>query len=232
MLTKIPVAGVAWLVGQYATGFERLGYEVYYVEAHARTPSMFMTHEARRRHRRGRQRTSAGIAERFGLGDRWAFQALHEHGRCYGMSAEQLDRLYRDAALIVNMHGGTLPLPEHAATDRLVFLGHRPGRGRARASSGATERALEFLDQHVAFFTWGLNFGNPDCGLPWARPVHRSSPARHPWSSTSGTTMSSPTVRPSRRSGTGVSPTATSGTRAGSTAGASTSSSSRSSTCR
>ena len=28
MLTRIPVAGVAWLVGQYMSGFERLGYEV------------------------------------------------------------------------------------------------------------------------------------------------------------------------------------------------------------
>jgi hypothetical protein len=41
MLTKIPVGGVAWLVGQYAIGFQRLGFDVYYVEAHARTPSMF-----------------------------------------------------------------------------------------------------------------------------------------------------------------------------------------------
>jgi hypothetical protein len=43
MLSKIPVPGVSWLIGQYATGFERLGFDVYYVEAHARMPSMFMT---------------------------------------------------------------------------------------------------------------------------------------------------------------------------------------------
>ena len=126
MLTKIPVGGVAWLVGQYAAGFERLGYEVYYVEAHARTPSMFMTHDATTTAPASAAEYIAGIAERFGLEDRWAFQALHEDGRCFGMSAEQLDRLYRDAALIINMHGGTLPLPEHAATDRLVFLGTDP----------------------------------------------------------------------------------------------------------
>jgi ATP-binding cassette subfamily B protein len=168
MLTKIPVGGVGWLVGQYATGFERLGYEVYYVEAHARTPSMFMTHE--RDDAAGKAAAYiARIADRFGLGDRWAFQALHENGRCYGMSAEQLDQLYRDAALIVNMHGGTLPLPEHAATERLVFLGTDPVEVELEIERG-DERALEFLDQHTAFFTWGLNFGNPDCELPWASP--------------------------------------------------------------
>jgi GT2 family glycosyltransferase len=168
MLTKIPVGGVGWLVGQYATGFERLGYEVYYVEAHARTPSMFMTHE--RDDAAGKAAAYvASIAERFGLGDRWAFQALHENGRTYGMSEERLDRLYRDAALIINMHGGTLPLPEHAATERLVFLGTDPVEVELEVERG-DERAIEFLERHSAFFTWGLNFGNPGCELPWARP--------------------------------------------------------------
>ena len=85
------------------------------------------------------------------------------------MSAEQLDALYRDAALIINMHGGTLPLPEHAATDRLIFLGTDPVEVELEVERGE-KHALEFLDQHVAHFTWGLNYGNPDCGLPWARP--------------------------------------------------------------
>ena len=167
MLSKIPVPGPAWLVGHYATGFERLGYEVYYVEAHALAPTMLMTpglddatDEA--------ARYVAKIAERFGLANRWSYQALHDSGRCYGMSAERLDRLFRDAALIINMHGGTLPLPEHAATDRLVYLGTDPVRVELRAAAGRP-KATELLDQHVAFFTWGLNFGNPDCGLPWSR---------------------------------------------------------------
>ena len=86
MLTKIPVGGVVWLVGHYAAGFKRLGYEVYYVEAHARTPSMFMTHPEDD----GAGKAAAYIAKtakRFGLEDRWAFQALHEDGRCYGMTS-------------------------------------------------------------------------------------------------------------------------------------------------
>jgi ATP-binding cassette, subfamily B, bacterial len=165
MLTKIPVGGVAWLVGHYATGFERLGYEVYYVEAHARTPSMFMSHKEDDAEGKAAAYV-AKIAGRFGLEGRWAFQALHQNGRCYGMSADELDRLYRDAALIINMHGGTLPLPEHAATDRLVFLGTDPVEVELEVERGQ-ERTLEFLDQHVAHFTWGLNYGNPDCKLPW-----------------------------------------------------------------
>jgi len=168
MLTKIPVGGVAWQVGQYAAGFERLGYEVYYVEAHAGTPKMLMTHKGD--DSAGKAATFiAGFAERFGLGDRWAFQALHDSGQSFGMSSEELDRVYRDAALIVNMHGGTPPLPEHAATDRLVFLGTDPVDVELEVHRGR-RRTIEFLRQHVAFFTSALNYGNPDCGLPWARP--------------------------------------------------------------
>jgi ATP-binding cassette, subfamily B, bacterial len=168
MLTRIPVGGVAWQVGHYAAGFERLGYEVYYVEAHARTPMMLMTHK--RDDGAGKAaRYIAEFAARFGLGDRWSYQALHDKGRSFGMSSEELDRVYRDAALIVNMHGGTLPLPEHAATDRLVFLGTDPVDVELDVHRGS-RRAIEFLDQHVAFFTSALNYGNPACELPWARP--------------------------------------------------------------
>ena len=109
----------------------------------------------------------ADVARRFGFEDRWAYQALHEDGRCLGMSAEELDKLYRDAALIINLHGGTVPLPEHAATDRLVFLGTDPVATELKIHRGERE-TIDFLDQHVAFFTWGLNYGNPDCRLPWA----------------------------------------------------------------
>ena len=146
-------------------GFQRLGYDVYYVEAHARTPYMFVENDMGTD---GAARYIADVARRFGFEDRWAFQALHEDGRCLGMSAEELDRLYRDAALIINMHGGTLPLPEHAATDRLVYMGTDPVATELKIHRGERE-AIDFLDQHVAFFTWGLNYGNPDCRLPWAR---------------------------------------------------------------
>ena len=45
MMTRIPVAGVVWQTLHYLLGFERLGYEAYYVETHARTPGMLMERE-------------------------------------------------------------------------------------------------------------------------------------------------------------------------------------------
>jgi hypothetical protein len=164
MMSKIPVAGAVWGTIHYLIGFERLGYEAYYVEAHARTPSMFMNS----REDNGTTKAAAFIADvmrRFDLSDRWAFHALHEDGRCYGMSETRLKELYQSAALIINYHGGTMPLPEHSTTGRLLYLETDPVELEIELYN-ADERAIKFLAPHFAFFTWGLNYGNSDCRVP------------------------------------------------------------------
>ena len=120
MMTKIPVAGVVWQTLHYLIGFQRLGFDPYYVEAHARTPGMLMRTELD-----DSSALAAGFIRdqlaRFGLGDRWAYQALHDDSRLYGMTEAQLSRLYASAELIINFHGGTEPRPEHYETGRLVL---------------------------------------------------------------------------------------------------------------
>ena len=164
MLTKIPVAGPAWLVIHYMEALRRLGYDPWYVEAHARTPSMFM--------RRADDDASANAAAfvdqvlgRFGFGDRWAFHALHDDGRVYGLSEARLRRLYRSAEVILNLHGGTVPLPEHAETGKLVYVETDPVELQVELYEQRPE-ALAFVEPHVAFFTWGLNYGRANCRVP------------------------------------------------------------------
>jgi GT2 family glycosyltransferase len=164
MMSKMPVAGVVWQTVHYLVGLERLGFETYYVEAHARTPSMFMRHEADD----GSRKAAAfidGVCRRFGLHDRWAFHALHEDGRCYGLGEERLRKLYRSAELLINLHGGTEPLPEHAATGRLVYVETDPVQLQVELHERRRE-ALDFLEPHVGFFSFGENLGQPDCLLP------------------------------------------------------------------
>jgi GT2 family glycosyltransferase len=164
MMTKTPVAGVVWQTIHYVLGLERLGYEAYYVETHARTPSMLMRRE---------DDDSSLIAAnfiartmgRFDLGDRWAFRALHDDGRCYGMSERELERLVGSAELLINLHGGTEPLPELAATGRLVYVETDPVQLQLELHADLKE-TIEFLEPHCAFFTFGENIGKPDCGLP------------------------------------------------------------------
>lgn len=163
MMSKKPVAGIAYITMQYVIGFERLGYETYYVEAHACTPTWF-THDG--------SDGSAGAAgfiddvmARFDLADRWAFHALHSDGRCYGLSPSALRDLYRSATWIFNLHGGTVPLPEHYEQGRLVYVGTDPV-GREIEIHYGLQGVIDLLAPHCAFFTWGENHGNPDCPLP------------------------------------------------------------------
>jgi GT2 family glycosyltransferase len=177
MMTKMPVAGVVWQNLHYLLGLERLGCDAYYVETHARTPSMLMSDPGDDSSALAAEFIAA-IMRRFGLADRWAFRALHDDGSCFGMSELELERLYASADLLINLHGGTQPLPELAATGRLVYLETDPVQLQLELHHGV-EATLEFLEPHSAFFTFAENWGQPDCGLP-EQERYRFVPTRQP----------------------------------------------------
>ena len=163
MVSRHPVAGMVWLTMQYLMGLERLGYEAYYVEAHGATPKMFMGTD-----NDGSMLAAAFVARmmrRFDLGDRWAFHARHSDGRYYGLSELQVKSLYQSATLLINLHGGTDPLPEHVATGRLVYLGTDPVNREIELHQQLRE-TVELIEQHNTLFTWAQNHGQPDCGIP------------------------------------------------------------------
>lgn len=166
MMTNMPVAGVVWQTLHYLVGFERLGYETYYVEAHARNPSMFMSDPTDDGSGRAADFIDRTL-RRFDLAGQWAYLALHDDRRCYGMTDEQLTALYRDAAMVVNLHGGTMPLADHVAHDRFVYLETDPVQLQVELLDGLQE-ALDFIAPHSTLFSFGENLGNPDCGLPVA----------------------------------------------------------------
>jgi len=164
MMTRMPVPGNTWLVVHYLLGFQRLGYDAYYVEAHGSTPRELME----KPEDDSSARAAAFIDRvlgRFDLGDRWAFHGLHDAGRCYGMTELQLRELYRSAELIINLHGGTVPSPEHVAGGRMVYLETDPVTCAIRLHHKNPD-ALTMMESHRAFFTWGLNYGHPDCQVP------------------------------------------------------------------
>jgi GT2 family glycosyltransferase len=175
-LSHFPVAGVAWQTIHYLAGFQRLGFEVFYVEAHGCTPSKLMQHDGDD----GPARAAAyiaGMLERFGLKDHWAYHAIYD-SRYFGLTGPQLQQLYRDAALIINLHGSHLPTPELTATNRLVFLETDPVDLQIDLHNGKKE-AIDYLTPHCAFFTFGENLGAPDCLVP-SSSRFRFLPTRQP----------------------------------------------------
>ena len=177
MMSRMPVAGVVWQTLHYLLGFQRLGYEVYYVETHGTPPRTFFDHA----NDNGFDKAAAFISRvfcRFDLGHNWAYRSRCEQGRAYGLSDGQLGDLYRSADLIVNLHGGTQPLPEHYATGRLIFLETDPVEIQIQLYDGRQD-AIDYLAPHCAFFTFGENYGRADCGLP-VSDRFRFQPTRQP----------------------------------------------------
>jgi len=152
MMAKMPVPGVLWQTVHYLLGLERLGFETYYVEAHARTPSMLMERDTDDGSLRAAELIDRVLRD-FGLEDRWAYQALHHDGRCLGMTERRLTALYDSAEVIINLHGGTAPWPDLAATGRLVFLETDPVRLQIELDNGL-QSSIDFLSAHCAHFTY------------------------------------------------------------------------------
>jgi hypothetical protein len=164
MMSRMPVAGCVWLTMHYLLGLRRLGYDAYYVEAHAITPATFVAHE--RDDGSGKAAAFiAGVMKRFDFEDHWAFHALHSDARCYGLSEIQLRDLYRDADLIINLHGATVPLPEQSESGRLIYLETDPVELEIELFH-QQEAAFRFLEPHIRYFTWGTNYGSADCKVP------------------------------------------------------------------
>ena len=207
MMTRIPVAGVVWQTVHYLLGFERLGYEAYYVETHARTPSMLMEREEDDSSARWRPRSSTRVMRRFGLGDRWAFYGLHDDDRCFGHErARSSSGCTARPQLLINLHGGTEPLPG-ARTRRTGSSTSRPTRCSCRSSSTTDLQAtLDFLEPHCAFFTFAENYGSSGLRLPVARPLPAPPHAPAGGDATSGAAARARAGERSRRSATGGSP--------------------------
>ncbi|MEO5904835.1 MAG: glycosyltransferase [Gemmatimonadaceae bacterium] len=156
MMSRHPVAGMIWLTVQYLIGLRRMGYDVWYVEPQGGAPGQNSSVEAEWLER---------VLRRFDLADRWAYDAVHGDGQCYGMSDTALRELIRSAHWIFNLHGSTKPTEELSRPGRLVYIGTDPVEVEISLWEGDA-RSSSFLSPHCAFFTWGENLGNPDCRVP------------------------------------------------------------------
>jgi GT2 family glycosyltransferase len=165
-MSKMPLAGIVFITMQYVVGLKRLGFDVYYVEEHGKVPWQLMDGQPEQNGAEVAAAYIAGMMRRFGLDDdHWAFRAPRDHNQCIGLSDAALTTVLRDAAVILNLHGGTVPRPEHATGGRLVYVGTDPVEAEVSLDNG-DQGIVDFLAPHCAVFTWGTNYGNPDCLVP------------------------------------------------------------------
>lgn len=166
LVGQYPVAGVAWQAIHHLVGLARLGFDVWYVEDSGAPPY----------DPRSGGRTDdctyaceyiAAMMRRIGMPDRWVYVDL-ARGVTHGLSKARLATLYRDAAVIVNLCGATLPRVEHRQGARLLYVETDPVYEQIRLAEGDAA-AAEFLAGHDVLFTYGENLGAPDCPIPLAR---------------------------------------------------------------
>jgi len=169
-MSAMPVGGVIWQTLQYVVGFQRIGYDVYYVETHGRYPRVMNASPG--------QSSITGVVElissamaRVNLSGRWCYVSYHEGERHYGMTREQVTACYREAEAIINLHGGTVPRPEHTSTGRLVYLETDPVPIEVAVAAGH-QPDIDFLAAHNAFFSYGENYRSGDCNVPQTDRFH------------------------------------------------------------
>jgi hypothetical protein len=162
-----PLAGVTWQVLHYLVGLRRLGFDPYYVEDSSRwvyDPRLGDTTPD----------PAANIAavlpalQAHGFGDRWACRVHALDGRCYGLDEGRLRALYREAAALLNVTGAQEIRDDHLTGARRVYIETDPVATQIGVAEGDA-KTIEQLAAHDVLFSYGENFGRPDCEVPLER---------------------------------------------------------------
>src|SRR5829696_3185129 len=171
-----PLAGVTYQFLHYLLALRRLGYDPYYIEDSGRwiyDPALNdLSPDAS-----ANVAAVAPILEAHGFAGRWAFRGHYPEGRCYGMSDDQILRLYREADAFLNVTGAQEILEEHMACPRRIYVESDPVASQIQVAQG-DENMIAALDAHDTHFSFGENIGSPDCDVPVER--YRWLPTRQP----------------------------------------------------
>jgi hypothetical protein len=159
---RYPVGGVAWCALQYIAGFQRLGYDVFYVEdtgecnydpvqnAIATDPAYALDYLPRQ-------------LALVGLEDAWAY--VDYQGGYHGKTRAQVAEACAGADLMVNLSGGCwMVRPEYEGLPK-VFIDTDPGFTQQAIAEAGEGWYREFFASHDALFTFALRVDEPNCTL-------------------------------------------------------------------
>jgi hypothetical protein len=141
-----PLAGVTFQFLHYLIGLRSLGWDVYYVEDSRRwvfgvtdfelTPNASANIEM-----------VAPILDRYGFSGKWVFRDGYEGGKCYGMSEDELMRLYREADACLNVTASQELREEHMSIPRRIYVETDPFRVQVKVLEGDV-KTLNALSAH------------------------------------------------------------------------------------
>ena len=172
-----PLAGVTYQFLHYLLGLRKLGWDVYYVEDSARMVYDLNTHEYTYDWAStGHVEPLGAVLDTHGFAGKWAAHC-HYDGRRWGMTESELNQVYRDADAFLNVTGGQELLPEHDRIPHKIYVETDPVKTEILVAEG-NRNIIDTLDAHDTHFSYGENFGAPDCGVPIER--YKWLPTRQP----------------------------------------------------
>jgi len=155
---------MAWMTMQITAGLRRLGHDVYYLEVTSDWP-YDPIRQTKVREPGYAVEYLARVAERFGLGDRWAYRASYSEGQWFGMSGTRAENLLVEADAVFNIAGATWFGEDRLKTSRLVYYGTDPVLHEIRYANGDPNIRM-LIDEHTDCVTYGENIGDPGCPIP------------------------------------------------------------------
>ena len=184
---RYPVGGVTWCALQYIAGFQRLGYDVFYVEdtgecnfdpvqnAIATDPAYALDYIRRQ-------------LALVGLEDSWAY--VDYQGGYHGKTQAQVAEACAGADLMVNLSGGCwMVRPEYERLPK-IFIDTDPGFTQQAIAEAGEGWYRDFFAAHDALFTFALRVGDPTARWPRRRSTGSRRSSR--CSSTSGRVTPAP----------------------------------------
>jgi hypothetical protein len=169
----MPFAGVTWQVLHYLEGFRRLGHEVFYLEDTQRWPydpvNETVCDDAGPAIAYVQALMSAHDFE-------WAYRDVASE-ELFGSSEKALADVLATADALVNVSGVMILREEHMAIPARVYLETDPVLPQIEIAKG-NDFTIDMLAAHTHHFTYGENFGAPDCEVPLGRFNYR--PTRQP----------------------------------------------------
>jgi hypothetical protein len=89
-------------------------------------------------------------------------------GRSFGLSDSQVQRLFEQAEILINLTASTVLRDEHRRVPLRVYLETDPVLPQIEVAKGS-RNYIQLLSAHTHHFSYGENFGAPDCGVPIER---------------------------------------------------------------
>ena len=162
IIGRYPVGGVTWCALHYIAGFQKLGYEIFYLEDTGECGfdpvANGITTDPSYAIRYIRQQMTI-----VGLENSWAY--IDYTGQYHGKTSRQVEEICKEADLMINLSGGCWFNKSEYNSLPKIFIDTDPGFTQQSIADTGTGWYRDFFSAQDMLFTFALNVNSPTCRL-------------------------------------------------------------------